>query len=62
MNRVNVMGESQRSEFLNYVKCYNSFTDDPLKSGSYVCLFLVLGSAAALNSWKQAVMETQVKN
>ena len=62
MNRVDVMGESRRSEFLSYVKCYNSVTDDPLKSGSHGCLFLVVVSAATLNIWKQAVVETQVQN
>ena len=56
------MGESRRPEFLSYVKCCNSVTDDPLKSGSHGCLFLVLVSAATLNIWKQAVAETQVKN
>ena len=56
------MGESRRSEFLNYVKCCNSVTDDPLKSGSHGCLFLVVVSAATLNMWKQAVVETQVQN
>lgn len=56
------MGESRRPEFLSYVKSCSSVTDDPLKSGSHGCLFLVLVSAATLNIWKQAVVETQVKN